>query len=47
MTKEASKDALQQKKLPVAKSDKTENNNLIFGPKLWPILDILPLVKLN
>ena len=46
MTKEASKDAL-QKKLPVAKSDKTENSNLIFEPKLWPILDILPLVKLN
>ena len=43
MTKEASKDALQQKKLPVAKSDKTENSNLIFGPKL----DILSLVKEN
>ena len=30
-----------KKKLPVAKSDKTENSNLIFGPKLLPILDIL------
>ena len=36
-----------KKKLPVAKSDKTENSNLIFEPKLWSILDILPLVKSN